>query len=260
MPVFTVPLHEYNDCHNPAGSPTGGQFCSDSVTVGITSARYHDDPGYKPNKAVFEDMRAFEAQLTALPGVRAVSVKPGLGVWEGGNEATWAVSYRGNGEALRLLAKTGKQYNQEAVLMLKGCRGANCDQAVELTFDRGIPANVRDAIHDVISDYRTPDGGLIVGGWTWHKRGGKMVLRMVNIPEFGQDAARHLETTAKISRDLQAAGLVHRRAAHPVQVTLMTRKEGPHGYDTYLSRRPGGPLAPRAQRRARRRIMGGRAA
>ncbi len=32
MPVFTVPIHESNDCHNPAG-PGGGQFCSDSVPV-----------------------------------------------------------------------------------------------------------------------------------------------------------------------------------------------------------------------------------
>lgn len=35
MPIFVVPdsngereLHEANDCHNPAGSPVGGQFCS----------------------------------------------------------------------------------------------------------------------------------------------------------------------------------------------------------------------------------------
>lgn len=32
MPKFTVPdgdpLHEANDCHSPAGSPAGGQFCS----------------------------------------------------------------------------------------------------------------------------------------------------------------------------------------------------------------------------------------
>lgn len=28
MPIFTVPLHEFNPCHTPAGQPTGGQFCS----------------------------------------------------------------------------------------------------------------------------------------------------------------------------------------------------------------------------------------
>jgi hypothetical protein len=29
MPIFLVPLHESNDCHNPGGSPAGGEFCSD---------------------------------------------------------------------------------------------------------------------------------------------------------------------------------------------------------------------------------------
>lgn len=28
MPCFTIPIHESNDCHNPAGSPVGGRFCS----------------------------------------------------------------------------------------------------------------------------------------------------------------------------------------------------------------------------------------
>jgi hypothetical protein len=30
MPVFTVPIDEANDCHTPAGSGAGGQFCSDA--------------------------------------------------------------------------------------------------------------------------------------------------------------------------------------------------------------------------------------
>jgi hypothetical protein len=29
MPAFLVPLYEHNDCHAPAGSSAGGQFCSD---------------------------------------------------------------------------------------------------------------------------------------------------------------------------------------------------------------------------------------
>ena len=33
MPTFIVPLHEHNDCHNPAG-PGGGRFCS---TPGMTA-------------------------------------------------------------------------------------------------------------------------------------------------------------------------------------------------------------------------------
>jgi hypothetical protein len=28
MPIFTRPIHESNDCHTPAGSEAGGQFCA----------------------------------------------------------------------------------------------------------------------------------------------------------------------------------------------------------------------------------------
>lgn len=28
MPEFLTPLHEFNKCHAPAGSPAGGQFCA----------------------------------------------------------------------------------------------------------------------------------------------------------------------------------------------------------------------------------------
>lgn len=32
MPNFTIPIHEANDCHNPAGRPDGGQFCSKGLS------------------------------------------------------------------------------------------------------------------------------------------------------------------------------------------------------------------------------------
>jgi DNA topoisomerase-1 len=34
VPVFTVPLHEKNDCHNPPGTPVGGRFCSMTMQAG----------------------------------------------------------------------------------------------------------------------------------------------------------------------------------------------------------------------------------
>jgi len=38
MPCFLVPLHESNDCHNPGGSPAGGEFCSDAGSSGGRAA------------------------------------------------------------------------------------------------------------------------------------------------------------------------------------------------------------------------------
>ena len=35
MPCFTIPIHESNDCHLPAGSPEGGQFCSGGMFLPV---------------------------------------------------------------------------------------------------------------------------------------------------------------------------------------------------------------------------------
>ena len=42
MPIFTIPngdpLLEGNDCHNPAGSPAGGEFCSKGERAHVVGA------------------------------------------------------------------------------------------------------------------------------------------------------------------------------------------------------------------------------
>jgi hypothetical protein len=43
MPAFLVPLHESNDCHTPAGSSAGGEFCSGPGAMGKTLSA--DDVG-----------------------------------------------------------------------------------------------------------------------------------------------------------------------------------------------------------------------
>lgn len=37
--MIIAPIHEYNDCHNPGGSPVGGQFCSTGATRGVSRSR-----------------------------------------------------------------------------------------------------------------------------------------------------------------------------------------------------------------------------
>jgi hypothetical protein len=45
MPAFLVPLHESNDCHAPAGSPAGGQFCSTGGEVPVAAGSTPIPPG-----------------------------------------------------------------------------------------------------------------------------------------------------------------------------------------------------------------------
>jgi GNAT superfamily N-acetyltransferase len=65
MPCFTIPLHESNDCHEPAGSPAGGQFCSKTgaaktltnVRVLGPRERYPaNDPRFFPGGEIPDDM------------------------------------------------------------------------------------------------------------------------------------------------------------------------------------------------------------
>lgn len=49
MPNFTTPIHESNDCHAPAGSAKGGEFCSNPPGKGQRPRpdRVPGGPGYK---------------------------------------------------------------------------------------------------------------------------------------------------------------------------------------------------------------------
>jgi hypothetical protein len=61
VPCFLVPLHEYNDCHAPAGSPAGGQFCADEDLAGPGPDDYQQ--GYP------------EAQASAMASARSALLR-----------------------------------------------------------------------------------------------------------------------------------------------------------------------------------------
>jgi len=188
--------------------------------VGITSARPEGDPGHTDTKVVFARMRKFEGNLKLLPGVENVRVQPGVGAWQGGSEPTWVVSYKGNGEATKLLAQTAKDYNQDAVLVLKGDGGEGGKSvASEFVFDRGVDSAERDAVHAVLA----AEG---IGGWTWFKRSGHTVLRAVAVPQWGGDPTVHHAASQTISETLARHGFTHRLLEKPVSVTVLERDKG----------------------------------
>lgn len=59
MPTFLVPLHESNDCHTPAGSPQGGQFC------GTVKRGWHltSDPHFVPDLTLKPEWNSFGGDL-----------------------------------------------------------------------------------------------------------------------------------------------------------------------------------------------------
>ena len=200
-----------------------GQF----TRVAMTSQRGEGDPGHQSNREVFEHMRKFSDALKALPGVSRVSVKPGVGGWEGGSESMWQIYYRGNGAARKLVAQTAKRFNQDAVLILQACqKGADCQPAVELSFHGGVSSAARDQIHKVL----VANG---IGGWTWMKNEGRTVLRMVAVPQWGGEAKAHQLATAKVSDQLKKLGMANHRRVRRVKVSVMER-EGAQSYDAVI--------------------------
>lgn len=209
-------LREFNACHDPqSGRFTfkGQGDCEGGTGVGITSAR----PGKAPRQ-VFNQMRDFEGRLRGISSVTNVRVAPGLGAWEGGSEPTWVVSYRGNGEARKLLAETGAKYDQDAVLIMKrNCSGPACDPAVDFSFEGGVSLSAREAIHKIL-------GSVGLGGWTWAKVGGKTTLRMVSVPDWGGDTVKHLEAVKAASEAIAKAGWRHRSKTRWVKTEVLTRE------------------------------------
>jgi hypothetical protein len=208
-----------------------GRFAGYGFTrVALTSQRPADDPGHQKNKDVFLHMREFHDRLKALPGVSRVSVKPGVGGWDGGSESMWQVYYRGNGAARKLVAQTAKTYNQDSVLMLKKCgAGQECQPAVELSFQGAMGQKTREHVHKLLVNQG-------ISGWTWMKRNGKTLLRMVNVPpwsKWGHDGEKHQHATAEVSKKLREDGLENHRTVHKVAVSIMER-EGAHSYDSII--------------------------
>jgi len=71
MPDFLTPLYESNDCHNPAGTPAGGEFCSKG---GGTSADYHDAAATANDLAAQAHRRAQSTGGAVYPVGRAMDL------------------------------------------------------------------------------------------------------------------------------------------------------------------------------------------
>lgn len=172
--------------------------------VGITSAR----PDNTSTERIELQGKAFEKKLRSIPGVRDAYVHLGRGAWQGGGEDTWVVQYKGNGEAKKLVAQMGKQYNQDGVLYLS--RGKESDaaeptEAHEISFS-GFTKEEREAVDELL-------GGLGFGGWTWLGGGNRTTLRLVAVPQWGSPPEELRERVETFKQHIQQRGL---RSEHKV--------------------------------------------
>lgn len=207
--------------HPGTGTPQDvhGEGGGGKTAVGVTSAR----PG-KESGQVFEEMRSFAGELNQIPTIKNVSVTPGLGGWQGGRESTWVVSYEGNGDAMRLIARTAKLHEQEGVLFT---RPGGDEPVSSFAFSDRVTPNERDEVENLLSE-------VGVGGWQWFRLpSGNPTLRIVNVPQYGGDAESHRQSMKKLTQMFDAIEMPHEFNEVVKKVDIL-EAEGSYGYDTIL--------------------------
>jgi hypothetical protein len=212
----------------PKPAPQVGPPEQGETRVGITNAR----PGVSEQQIV-AGMNVFSAKLSALPNVSEVSVQAGVGGYMGGHEPTWIVSYKGDGDALKLCAQTAKDAGEDAALFI-GTKGRGTDSvATDFQFDKPITPVERSTIEQALVTCGEKTGQM--KGWQWFKDGSQhSVLRSICVPQWGGEANAHAQAATTMSSFFKSIGAGHSLHEYPVGVGVL-EKEGPNAYDTVLN-------------------------
>jgi hypothetical protein len=195
------------------GARGGSASASRGVQAGITSYKEGERTDIHQIRA---EMRQFRARLTAIPGVRNVSVEEGRGAWPErdeedritgvGGEPTWVTRYEGNGEALALMAETGKRYHQDAVLVMRfvGKDHPNAQPFDQISFG----ARMDTKTMQVVEKTMIAKG---LEGWTWSQDArGNSALQVACVPQWGGEAHVHTGAMGNVVRILSDAGIAAR--------------------------------------------------
>lgn len=212
----------------PKGAPPAGTVPKGTTHVGITSYRANENT---PIETVNANMKEFDGALRNIEGVRNVHVNAGWGGWEGGGEPSWKVSYQGNGEAMKLLAATGKKYNQDAVIVMKppNYPGGQNTETADFKFDHLISDDKKKSIEASMSKKK-------IGGWTWHTNGGVTALRLANVPQWGGDINQHRANVRALHQEFTSDGNKVALSNSRHSVLVMENNDGENGYDRYIKK------------------------
>ena len=191
------------------------------VQAGITS---HKEG--KPIEQVRTEMRQFTAKLKALPGVRNVSVQEGRGGWKGGSEPTWVTHYEGNGDALALLAATGKRFDQDGVLVMRFVDKGhpNAQPLDQIGFNKNLGSREMGAIERVLVSQG-------VKAWTWSRdTQGRSRLQVACVPQWDGDAHAQTRAMEGTVKKLSNAGITVRSSRAYIDPLVMDASN----YDDFI--------------------------
>jgi hypothetical protein len=188
--------------------------------IGITSHRpeRHFQPG---------DLDEFEGELGKTP-VKNASVQMGRGGWKGGWEPTFVTQYQGNGEAIKALARFGKKYNQDAVLVQRYVDKSDplAQPQVGIEFGGKVSKCERASIEKVMGEQ------IGFGGWTWTRTpAGARKLVLTCVPQWNGEKNDHNAKCSELIEYLRGRGHGVKSNTRHVAVTVMDGSN----YDAFAS-------------------------
>lgn len=221
----------YSDKHPGTGTDQdvhAGGSGGDGKTrkVGITTHK-----GDEPDETkTYNDMRAFEAELSKIEGVSNVLVGPSRGAWQGGGEPSWRVEFEGNGLATALIARTGRDSNQDSVLLMEPCvNRTGCEPIFDWSFGEPLGDEARDAIEQIAVD----EG---FSYWMWYnKKDGNTALRIASVPDYGAPVS--VAAAESLRSEFTEGGFESEVGTTFAQMIAMT-KEGKYAYDSFIGSEP----------------------
>ena len=195
-----------------------------SYQVGITSAPPSGAGYVKSGAQIDSEMGEFRESMEGTP-VNGLSVELGRGGWDGGHEPTFVTQYTGNGEAVKALARFGKKYDQDGVLIQRYTSENDPEAQPQnrIGFEEPMTPDRVAAIESMLVS-----AGL--GGWTWVNRVGGAMLMATCIPQWGGERSAHIASVNTVLSDLKALGVHMSTETRFVRVDVMERGN----YDAYI--------------------------
>jgi hypothetical protein len=229
MPVFTIPIHESNDCHAPAGTPAGGQFCTTGPGWYPRMVRHHDDALARLKALVPKASIAMEERrdVPSAVAIRAAGVVA---------DVLEKMKVQGYAMPDRVDVQLTKHHSPKGAV--RGIRitdvggGAETNEkhlSVDLPDTLPDDADLDDAVYAVFSEETSAgDDPLYAGGFNYHRFTAR-TLKDIIVHEMGHVQAGHrggeLNMAPMLSSNLFPSTAAIKRAMKRVSIYASTSED-----------------------------------
>jgi len=235
MPTFLVPLHEFNPCHTPAGTPAGGTFCSTRGSLpGLM--HYARPPGSK-DLPDFLKADVLAARRAGIEVFHAQQPEPVEGL-EGQIHDPIAKSHAKGGEStffdkqmVQHLSRRGRVYIttrggefEPEREVWADAYGFNARREKKPLTPEMLPDALKATVEDVVSTFRHEVGHIMDQSHTGGKIGWELA-REIRAWQYAMEASPdHRISQPMLRRGLEShAYTVFRKQALPKELSYLSR-------------------------------------